>query len=280
MRFEDMAGKTFGRLTVIKRAPDLRKGIPRWECQCSCGNITFTSSADLKRGSSKSCGCLHKETYTIDLVGRTFGRLTVVKRSGTDRYGKAQWECQCACGNIKTVNGNNLRSGGTTSCGCRSKEQMKNLKLTHGKHYTSEYSIWAGIVKRCTNSKCKNFKNYGGRGITMYPGWMASFQDFYDYVGPRPSVEHSIERIDNNLGYIPGNIKWATKAEQNNNRRSNHNITFNGKTMNLKQWAKELGIKRTTLNSRIVLMGWPIEKAFAVPVRQSHIAPSAKLSSP
>lgn len=267
MRFEDMTGKTFARLTVIKRAPDLKKGIPRWECKCSCGNVTFASSADLKRGNSKSCGCLRKEMCTIDLTGRTFGRLTVIKRSGVDKYGKAQWECQCSCGNTKIINGNNLRSGGATSCGCRSKELIKNLKLTHNKSHTSEYSIWAGIVKRCTNPKCRSFKNYGGRGITIQPEWRISFQTFYDYIGPRPSAEHSIERIDNNFGYVLGNIKWATKTEQNNNRRSNHDITFNGRTMNLKQWAKELGIKRSTLNSRIVLMGWPIEKAFTTPVR-------------
>jgi len=144
---------------------------------------------------------------------------------------------------------------------------------------TPEYSAWKDMKKRCLNPRCKSFKNYGGRGIRIYDGWLKSFSAFFEYMGPKPTHKHTSERIDNNLGYFPGNVKWATRTDQSNNQRRTHKITFNGKSMSLKQWSKELGIPRTTLNSRIVLMGWPIEKALTEPV-QSHIPRSSPSPTP
>ena len=267
MKLVDLTGKKFGKLSVIKRAPDLRRGVPRWECKCSCGKHTISFGADLVNGRTKSCGCARFEKVTIDLTGQTFGRLTVIKRAGSDKHGRPKWKCQCSCGNTVIVVGRNLRTKNSKSCGCLRNEHIKKLKFTHGKCNSPEYLSWAGMIKRCNNPNNKSFKDYGGRGLKIYPQWKKSFSDFYKYIGPKPTPKHTIERINNNLGYFPGNIRWATTKEQNNNRRSNHDITFNNQTMNLTQWAATLGIKRSTLNSRIVIMGWPIEDAFCKPIR-------------
>lgn len=197
----------------------------------------------------------------IDLTGQKFGKLTAMNYVSKNNSTRAHWKCQCDCGNITITSGQNLRNGKSKSCGCARNEHIAHLKLTHNKSHSPEYQTWNDMIKRCTNPNNKSFKNYGGRGITIYEKWRKSFYEFYNYIGNRPTPKHTIERINNNLGYIPGNIKWATCKEQNNNRRSNHQITFNGETMNVSQWAKKLGIKRATLNSRIVLMNWPIEKA-------------------
>ena len=211
----------------------------------------------------------------IDLTGKIFGKLRVVNRAENDKTGKARWNCNCACGGITISSSGNLRSGGAKSCGCVNKERIRLLKLTHNKCYTPEYETWAGMVKRCYNSNNKAFKNYGGRGIKICNEWRKSFSAFYDYVGQRPTLKHTIERIDNNRGYFPGNVKWATRKEQNNNRRSNHNITFEGRTMNLTQWAKTLSINRLTLSSRIVIQGWSTEKAFCSPVKHHSQTPES-----
>jgi len=133
--------------------------------------------------------------------------------------------------------------------------------------YFPEYTIWQGIKKRCTKPKEPAFKNYGGRGILVYDRWLKSFPEFYEHVGPRPTTAHTIERIDNNIGYFPGNIKWATRGEQNNNTRKSRKIAFCGKTMTMTKWANEMGISVKTLRYRIDTLGWPIEKAFNQPVK-------------
>lgn len=118
--------------------------------------------------------------------------------------------------------------------------------------YTPEYEIWCGVKKRCFNSKCKAYKDYGGRGVTMCPEWSDSFQAFYDHVGPRPSPDHEIDRFpDNNGNYEPGNVRWATVKQQCNNRRSNRLVTVNGITKTLMQWGEETGFGWAVIKSRL-----------------------------
>ena len=131
------------------------------------------------------------------------------------------------------------------------------------------------MIQRCNNPNDKDFKHYGGRGIKIFPEWRISFSSFFDYIGLRPTTNHTIERIDNNLGYFPGNVRWATKKEQGNNRRTNKLVTFNGKTMNITQWTKELGMSEHILYERLIILGWPIKKAFTEPIHQSHIPRSS-----
>lgn len=157
-------------------------------------------------------------------IGNTYGRLLVIEKVGTTKKHGFMYKCVCSCGNMATVRGACLRSGNTKSCGCLVKEQNKvnphNHK--HGLSYQHLYRLWARIKTRCFNKSQPQYNDYGGRGITMYSAWINNATEFCDYInktlGPRPT-NHSLDRIDNNQGYLPGNLRWATRQQQNENRR-------------------------------------------------------------
>lgn len=200
-----------------------------------------------------------------NLVGQTFGRLTVICISHKNR-GAVYWNCLCRCGNIVKVNTAVLNYGHTKSCGCFRKDTMAIIKKTHGMTNTPEYRAWASIKRRCYNKKTKDYREYGGRGICVCDRWINSFQNFFGDMGNRPSASHSIERIDSDGPYSPENCKWATRHEQANNQRSNHLITIGNKTQNMAQWARSVNIKRCTFKARLK-RGWSPEDALCRPVR-------------
>lgn len=172
----------------------------------------------------------------------------------------------CHCGKSFISRTQKVISGETKGCGCQKGQWMKNAikngykpRLTHGMRDAKEYSTWSGMLTRCTNSKEKSYSRYGARGIKICERWK-SFENFYADMGPRPSDEHSLDRIDNNADYSPENCRWATKKEQCRNRRSNHIIEYGGKSMLLCEWAEKTGIGRLIIYKRLK-RGWPIEKA-------------------
>lgn len=126
----------------------------------------------------------------------------------------------------------------------------------HGLRKTSEYNTWCGMRQRCNNSNSPGYRNYGGRGITVCDRWNMSFVNFLDDMGAKPSAEHSIDRIDNNLGYFPDNCRWADKTTQANNQRGNKLITIGGVTKTLAQWSLESGIQSQIIHGRIERLGW------------------------
>jgi hypothetical protein len=203
-----------------------------------------------------------------DLSSRIFGRLTVLVRHSSTRHG-LKWQCRCTCGLNVVVYSSALLSGRTQSCGCLH-DECSNKAKTHGHGRTGakrspEHRIWDAMIQRCTNPNNKHYKNYGNRGIKVCPRWR-DFAQFYRDCGPRPSPKHTIERVDNDKGYAPANCKWATRKEQQNNRRNNRLLCFKGATKTLTQWAETLGMSPGAVAARIRL-GWSTERALTVPVR-------------
>jgi len=148
----------------------------------------------------------------VDLTGERFGRLTV-KAAACRRNGQTYWTCVCDCGELTTVKGANLRRGASKSCGCRRKE-TGGLTRTHGESKSSEYASFATCKARCTNPNNEDYARYGGRGVEFR---FASFDQFYKELGRRPAGK-SVDRIDSNKHYEPGNVRWATAREQSRNR--------------------------------------------------------------
>lgn len=185
------------------------------------------------------------------MIGKRFGRLTVIDEAGSAKSGNKLWKCQCDCGNISVVSGSRLRGGYTKSCGCISREILTARNTTHGQRNTRLYRIWHGMKSRCYFSKNPNFADYGARGIIVCDEWLNNFQAFHDWAMANGYQDHlSIDRIDNNGNYCPENCRWATRTEQENNKRNNTPIEIDGRTMNITQWAKVSGVKQQTISYR------------------------------
>lgn len=151
----------------------------------------------------------------IDRTGKRYGKLIVISRAA-NKGAKVQWNVRCDCGNTKTVGATSLQMGLTKSCGCL---HQVGYNAKHRMVGTKEYNTWNGMKQRCFNPNSQFYANYGGRGITVADEWISSFQAFYEHIGPAPSGAHSIDRIDNDGNYEPGNVRWATSFEQVHNRR-------------------------------------------------------------
>jgi hypothetical protein len=148
--------------------------------------------------------------------GERHGRLVAVRRSRAP-----YWLWRCDCGNEKEISAAHVRRGSARSCGCLRREVAAASKpgLVHGMNGTPEYEAWHAMKQRCHNPKHAAWRNYGGRGITVCPEWLNSFEAFYQHVGRKPSPDLSLDRINNDLGYFPGNVRWATLSQQMQNRR-------------------------------------------------------------
>jgi hypothetical protein len=200
-----------------------------------------------------------------DLTGQRFGRLSVLGWVGKEKGKVSRWLCQCDCGNRIVTFAHYMTTGDTSSCGCLRRDVTGNKARSHGLSNTVEYRIWFGIIDRCRRVTNKSYTRYGGRGITVCQEWQDSFEQFLTDIGNRPSPKHSVERIDNALGYFPDNCRWATNKEQANNTRRNHIIEYNGEKLNLAQWSEKTGMSYYLLRSR-ASRGWSPEKIFTRPI--------------
>lgn len=166
-------------------------------------------------------------SHALKLAGQTFGRLTVLQR-GPSGLGAARWWCRCRCGEQRLVFASNLVRGHTQSCGCLERENRGRPPthgFTTGRQQNPVYAAWANLIYRCTNPRAPLYRYYGGRGIQVCVRWRESFEAFFADVGPRPAGRigrrpaFSIDRIDNDGNYEPGNVRWATLKEQRANQR-------------------------------------------------------------
>ncbi len=213
------------------------------------------------------------------LEGQVFGRLTVVRETmERSADGSIKWECRCECGSTCLASTNNLRSGdGTKSCGCLSRENFHG-KITHGRTrgYSEppEYRVWCTMRERCSNPKNHKYISYGARGIAVCDRWL-DFGNFIADMGLRPSPCHSIDRINNDGNYEPGNCRWATPKEQANNRRPRKNttqfipVTISGVTCTVIEWSKINGISISTATRRIE-SGWSPNIAVTHKLTRGH----------
>ncbi len=197
-------------------------------------------------------------------VGQRFGRLRVM--SLTKRRSVRAFACLCDCGVEKVVSPYQLRAGGTTSCGCRRREVTSSIMTKHGASKggvaTRAYRIWKAMRTRCGNPKARSYRLYGERGIEVCKRWRA-FETFLADMG-NPEAGMTIERIDNDLGYSPDNCRWASRSQQARNTSRNVNLTLNGRTMCLQDWANELGLNKSSIQGRLKA-GWGLVRALSTP---------------
>ena len=199
----------------------------------------------------------------IDRTGEKHGRLTVLWRaenkvepSGSIR---ATWRCVCDCGNGITVTGHALSKGHTRSCGCLVKEKP----IKHGKSRTRIYRNWVTMIQRCENAGNLIFLRYGARGVFVCERWK-SFENFYADMGDPPNGM-TLDRIDNDGPYSPENCRWATLTEQQNNRRVNTHITYQGRTATVAEWGRITGFGKGVVLRRLQV-GWTVEAILTTPV--------------
>lgn len=192
-------------------------------------------------------------------IGKRFGCLTFVGKSDK-KYGQSRgWIMKCDCGTVKVMSHGNVLSGASRSCGC-----VRTNKYAG----SAEMAALHAAIGRCHNPKDKDFPNYGGRGVAVCDAWRRRPQSFVDHIGLRPTSRHSLDRIKNDRGYEPGNVRWATKREQSRNRRSVSTITIDGEVISFIEHCENIGLPYDTFLSRYQKKGWPLEEA--LDLRHGH----------
>lgn len=200
----------------------------------------------------------------IDLTGRKFGRLTVLRRHSEgllrkDGKSVARWVCECSCGSVVTPLVNSLMQGGTQSCGCLSRERHTTHGDTAGGKRSLTYRRWSAAKERCFNPNNKMARYYIGRGITMADRWRDDYAAFAADMGECPPG-HTLERVDFDGNYEPGNCIWAPKSVQAKNRRTVLMIEYDGRRMCLADWARELGAPYETIRHQYRYQGKPFSE--------------------
>ena len=242
MPIEVLPGERYGRLTVLREGERHRgpngKSVRRFWCECACGEQRLVMLDSLRNGVSRSCGCLRSELASALMAsprrpgaprlasyveaGCRFGKLTALEGASS---GRDHVMCRCACGTERTFLAKNLmHPKGAKSCGCARAATLRSMSsrfVTHGMSHHPLYNLWRSMLDRTSNPKNRSYYRYGGRGIAVCERW----QDVWNFVedmerllGPKPGPEYSIDRIDNDGNYEPGNVRWANAKTQIANR--------------------------------------------------------------
>ena len=200
----------------------------------------------------------------LNLIEHRFGRLEVIEIAGRNRHKQTLWRCRCDCGAVIVTSTNALRQGHTRSCGCLKVEMLQAQARTHGMSDTPTYSSWEQMIARCRNTNNERYADYGGRGITVCERWL-KFENFLADMGERPSLSHSLDRVDVNGSYSPENCRWATRKQQQRNMRNSHFVEVNGQRVTVAEAVEITGIPNDVLRSRL-RRGWSEQDALTRPV--------------
>lgn len=256
--FQDLTGNKYNMLTVIG-LQEKKNGKTYWNCVCDCGNNTIVDTGSLKN-KTKSCGCLKRIAKYADLSGFENEDIVVLSFAEKTKGNSYYWNCKCKhCGKTIKREATNIKKGLAT-CKCKHYEKVSKARTKRGRD-TEIYSKWCGMKTRCFNHKDLNYKNYGGRGITICKEWL-DFEIFYDW-----SLEngwekgYSIERKDVNGNYCPENCCWIPLIEQAKNKRTTIYAELNGEVKRLKEWCEIFGLNYKTVYNRINQCGMSPEEA-------------------
>lgn len=268
-------GLVFGAVTVVSPAGQMwcsdGRARSHWLCRCLCGELVTVACNRLRRyGDCRHVVCYgrqidrHVRAYrqyrysTSLMIGRTFGRWTVIAWGGLN-YDK--WLCRCECGTERIVDRHLLNRGMSRSCGCAPKKYAGD-----GRSKTITYHSWRRMRERCLNPKHAKYMNYGGRGIRICERWM-DYSAFLADMGKRPGLEYSIDRIDPDGNYEPGNCRWAIDRDQRINKRNSRYVAWEGRMRSLPELCRERAMDYSTVAARIYVLGWSPEKAIGEPIR-------------
>jgi hypothetical protein len=279
-------GDRFERLLILGKTQ--ARGKERIAYQCSCGSIGLTDERSILRGLTKSCGCYHRDVLLAlrresklkdrgrnrkdwgSLVGQTIKDLKVIEHFPATKGKPDYLLIECDRGHTHRRNVYCLDQLACAVCSRTARKEATERSLP-----TWWKRIFDHIIQRCYNKNDGAWPRYGGIGIGVWDGWRRNPRSFYQHVGDRPSKDHTIDRIDNSRGYEPGNVKWATRTEQQNNRRNNVVLEFNGQKKTLTQWAREYGINHGSLARRIEY-GWSMSEALLTPIQKRRSSSTAQ----
>lgn len=207
------------------------------------------------------------------MIGKRFGSWRVIGVGQPNAEGRKRYRCRCRCGTLSDIRATDFTRGRSTRC--RPCGQRGNRKgwihgamagVRAGGKPTPEYSVWKGMIQRCTNPKAIHYERYGGRGIRVYRRWRGpkGFVNFLQDVGKRPSTKCTLDRIDNNCGYEPENVRWVSRTVQQRNRYDNQRLKFGRSNLTLQEWSERTGLRYATLRGRL-RSGWSVRDILKTP---------------
>jgi len=205
----------------------------------------------------------------LDIIGKTFGLWHVdslgdpiYRTNRNNVFDGYKYNCTCDCWNTKSIFRHSLLNGDSKSCGCERNKNFSILKTTHGKTHHPLYSIWGGMKNRCYDSSCKNYKNYGGRGIIICKEWLNSFETFYEWaINNKWEKGLSIDRTNTNGNYEPSNCSFITMAAQQSNKRTNRFFKIGDDYKTIAEWSRIYNVPYSRTFGRITKQKWDIQKA-------------------